>query len=118
MRDEKLKVIRALDPLAPAEVVRGQYRGKDGDDYLTEAGNPDSRTESFVAMKLHVSKLALEGHAVLPTHGQAPARAHVRDCCNLQGTAAFHFWRKQSVAREYAGDPSATGRRHGSARDD
>ncbi|WP_296643723.1 glucose-6-phosphate dehydrogenase [Roseinatronobacter sp.] len=61
MRDEKLKVIRALDPLAPAEVVRGQYRGKDGDDYLTEAGNPDSRTESFVAMKLHVSNWRWKG---------------------------------------------------------
>ncbi|MCC1481695.1 glucose-6-phosphate dehydrogenase [Roseibaca sp. Y0-43] len=61
MRDEKLKVIRALDPVAPSEIVRGQYRGKDGDDYLTEAGNPDSRTESFVAMKLHISNWRWKG---------------------------------------------------------
>ncbi|SUZ33534.1 Glucose-6-phosphate 1-dehydrogenase [Roseibaca ekhonensis] len=61
MRDEKLKVIRALDPVAPAEIVRGQYRGKDGDDYLSESGNPDSRTESFVAMKLHVSNWRWKG---------------------------------------------------------
>jgi len=61
MRDEKLKVIRALDPVAPSEIVRGQYRGKGGDDYLTEAGNPDSRTESFVAMKLHVSNWRWKG---------------------------------------------------------
>jgi glucose-6-phosphate 1-dehydrogenase len=61
MRDEKLKVIRALDPVAPSEVVRGQYRGKDDDDYLTQAGNPDSRTESFVAMKLHISNWRWKG---------------------------------------------------------
>jgi glucose-6-phosphate 1-dehydrogenase len=61
MRDEKLKVIRALDPLKPGEFVRGQYRGKGGDDYLTEAGNPDSRTESFIAMKLHVSNWRWKG---------------------------------------------------------
>ncbi|MGY6695053.1 MAG: glucose-6-phosphate dehydrogenase [Roseinatronobacter sp.] len=61
MRDEKLKVIRALDPLNPGEFVRGQYRGKGGDDYLTEAGNPASRTESFIAMKLHVSNWRWKG---------------------------------------------------------
>ncbi|MFN4057728.1 MAG: glucose-6-phosphate dehydrogenase [Roseinatronobacter sp.] len=61
MRDEKLKVIRALDPVAPAEIVRGQYRGKGGDDYLKECGNPDSRTESFIALKLHVSNWRWKG---------------------------------------------------------
>ncbi|MCC5991012.1 MAG: glucose-6-phosphate dehydrogenase [Rhodobacteraceae bacterium] len=61
MRDEKLKVIRALDPVSAADVVRGQYRGTDGDDYLAESGNPDSRTESFVALKLHVSNWRWKG---------------------------------------------------------
>ncbi len=61
MRDEKLKVIRALDPLGPGDFIRGQYRGAGGDDYLTEAGNPDSRTESFVAMKLHISNWRWKG---------------------------------------------------------
>ncbi len=61
MRDEKLKVIRALDPLRPGELVRGQYRGRDGDDYLVQSGNPDSRTESFIAMKLHVSNWRWKG---------------------------------------------------------
>lgn len=61
MRDEKLKVIRALDPLASGDSVRGQYRGAGGDDYLREAGNPDSRTESFVAMKLHISNWRWKG---------------------------------------------------------
>ncbi|RMH46378.1 MAG: glucose-6-phosphate dehydrogenase, partial [Alphaproteobacteria bacterium] len=52
VRDEKLKVIRALEPLDPAQVVRGQYRAGNGaPSYAEEAGNPASRTESFVALK-------------------------------------------------------------------
>jgi glucose-6-phosphate 1-dehydrogenase len=55
VRDEKLKVIRALDPVRPHEIVRGQYDGGDGPGYRDEVGDPRSRTESFVAMKLHLS---------------------------------------------------------------
>ncbi|RKT30379.1 glucose-6-phosphate 1-dehydrogenase [Roseovarius halotolerans] len=56
VRDEKLKVIRALDPVAPDNVVRGQYEA-DGDkpDYRAQVGDPESTTESFVALKAHVS---------------------------------------------------------------
>ncbi|MFO1105669.1 MAG: glucose-6-phosphate dehydrogenase [Amaricoccus sp.] len=56
VRDEKLKVIRALDPLTIGDTVRGQYRasGKDGS-YLDDVGDPNSRTESFVALKVHIS---------------------------------------------------------------
>jgi glucose-6-phosphate 1-dehydrogenase len=56
VRDEKLKVIRALDPVEPQDIARGQYRanGSDGG-YHDHAGNHDSRTESFVAMKVNVS---------------------------------------------------------------
>jgi glucose-6-phosphate 1-dehydrogenase len=56
VRDEKLKVIRALDPVEPHEIVRGQYEAKNGQkSYRDEAGDPKSRTESFIAMKVHVS---------------------------------------------------------------
>ena len=56
VRDEKLKVIRALDPVAPENVVRGQYEGSESQpDYCAQVGNPESRTESFVALKVHVS---------------------------------------------------------------
>ncbi len=56
VRDEKLKVIRALDPVAPAQIVRGQYRA-DGDKpgYREHVENPASTTESFVALKAHIS---------------------------------------------------------------
>ncbi len=65
VRDEKLKVLRALRPLEPHEIathtVRGQYgpgavEGKPVPGYiadLAEAGEP-SRTETFVALKATV----------------------------------------------------------------
>lgn len=56
VRDEKLKVIRALDPLTPADIVRGQYGSAEGvKAYTEDADAPDSLTESFIALKLHVS---------------------------------------------------------------
>ena len=56
VRDEKLKVIRALDPVEPADIVRGQYAAANGmAGYLEDAELPASDTESFVAMKVHVS---------------------------------------------------------------
>jgi len=56
VRDEKLKVIRALDPVEPHHLVRGQYSA-DGDhpDYRSAVENPRSRTESFMALKTHIS---------------------------------------------------------------
>ncbi|WP_456386252.1 glucose-6-phosphate dehydrogenase [Profundibacter sp.] len=62
VRDEKLKVIRALDPVLPEDIVRGQYRAGDGEDsYLEDAENPDSKTESFMAMMVHVSNWRWNG---------------------------------------------------------
>ena len=64
VRDEKLKVLRALRPIGDAEALlktaRGQYRaGVVGSaqtpGYLEEAGvNPASRTETFVAIKAEI----------------------------------------------------------------
>ncbi|MEO0751523.1 MAG: glucose-6-phosphate dehydrogenase [Pseudomonadota bacterium] len=56
VRDEKLKVIRALDAVGPEDVVRGQYEGNgDRPGYRTQVGNRDSQTESFVALRARVS---------------------------------------------------------------
>jgi glucose-6-phosphate 1-dehydrogenase len=49
-RDEKMQVLRAIRPLAPGEVIRGQYRG-----YRKEEGVAlDSKVETFVAVRLHI----------------------------------------------------------------
>jgi glucose-6-phosphate 1-dehydrogenase len=64
IRDEKLKVLRALGPIGPEEIatrtVRGQYRagaaqGVAVRSYLAEDGvAPDSATETFVCLKVDV----------------------------------------------------------------
>ncbi|NDW44865.1 glucose-6-phosphate dehydrogenase [Ruegeria sp. PrR005] len=56
VRDEKVKVIEALDPVAPTDIARGQYRADEGEDgYLDHVGDPQSRTESFIAMKVRIA---------------------------------------------------------------
>ena len=56
VRDEKLKVIRALDPVSPAEIVRGQYLADaDKPGYHEHVENPASTTESFVALRAQIS---------------------------------------------------------------
>ena len=48
IRDEKVKVLRAIQPLEPDDVVRGQYQG-----YRKEKGvAPDSQVETFAAVRL------------------------------------------------------------------
>jgi len=50
MEDEKLKIFRAISPLKPEHVVRGQYVG-----YLDEPGvAPQSDTETFAAALVHI----------------------------------------------------------------
>ena len=50
IRDEKIKVLRAMRTLAPADLVRGQFDG-----YLAEPGvAAGSRTETFAALRLYV----------------------------------------------------------------
>ncbi|MGX9349582.1 glucose-6-phosphate dehydrogenase [Shimia sp. W99] len=56
VRDEKVKVIEALGAVALENIVRGQYRDWNGmSGYSEDAGAPDSRTESYVALKLAVA---------------------------------------------------------------
>ncbi len=65
VRDEKMKVLRSLSPMNLAELtqhtVRGQYvagtvKGHASNSYLEEPNiPPDSGTETFVAMRLHVN---------------------------------------------------------------
>lgn len=50
MRDAKLKAFEAMRPVAPAELVRGQFRG-----YRQENGvAPESNVETFAALRLHL----------------------------------------------------------------
>ncbi|MDA7963804.1 glucose-6-phosphate dehydrogenase [Ruegeria sp.] len=56
VRDEKLKVIRALDRVEPHHIVRGQFSGgPEGPGYRDVVDNPRSTTESYVALRAHIS---------------------------------------------------------------
>jgi glucose-6-phosphate 1-dehydrogenase len=57
LRDEKVKVLRAVRPVAPSEIVRGQYQG-----YRKEKGvAPDSRVETYAALTLHIDSWRWSG---------------------------------------------------------
>ncbi|WP_172295357.1 glucose-6-phosphate dehydrogenase [Pseudoruegeria sp. HB172150] len=71
VRDEKLKVIRALDPVGPQDIVRGQYSGAEGiDSYFTDVEDERSTTESFIAMKLHISNWRWKGTPIYVRTGK------------------------------------------------
>ena len=57
LRDEKVKVLRAVPPLRPEDVVRGQFIG-----YLKEPGvAPDSRTETYAALRVWIENWRWQG---------------------------------------------------------
>jgi glucose-6-phosphate 1-dehydrogenase len=65
-RDEKVKLLRAIPPLEPDDVVRGQYEG-----YRDEDGvDPDSTTETYVAAKLRIENWRWQGVPVFLRHGK------------------------------------------------
>jgi glucose-6-phosphate 1-dehydrogenase len=57
IRDEKVKVLKAIAPLSANDVVRGQFRG-----YRSEKGvAPDSEVETFVALRLEINSWRWQG---------------------------------------------------------
>jgi glucose-6-phosphate 1-dehydrogenase len=57
VRDEKVKVLKAIPPLHETSVVRGQFRG-----YRNEKGvAPDSKVETFVALRLEINSWRWQG---------------------------------------------------------
>ena len=57
LRDEKIKVLKAIAPLRPEDVVRGQFTG-----YLHEPGvAANSATETFAAIKLQLNSWRWQG---------------------------------------------------------
>jgi glucose-6-phosphate 1-dehydrogenase len=57
VRDEKVKVLKAMLPLESKNLVRGQFRG-----YRKEPGvGPDSKVETFAALKLEINSWRWRG---------------------------------------------------------
>ncbi len=91
VRDEKLKVIRALDPVKPEDIVRGQYRGvakkaARRKSYVEDAENPQSRTESYIAMKVEVSNWRWQGTPFYLRTGKRLRGAGLGDRGHLQAS--------------------------------
>ena len=70
IRDEKLKLLRSIRALAPDDAVRGQYRGY----RAAEGVAPDSRTPTFVALKLLVDNWRWQGVPFYIRAGKGLAR--------------------------------------------
>jgi glucose-6-phosphate 1-dehydrogenase len=57
IRDEKVKVLKAIPPLKTEDIVRGQFRG-----YRNEKGvAPDSQIETFAALRLEIDSWRWKG---------------------------------------------------------
>jgi glucose-6-phosphate 1-dehydrogenase len=69
IRDEKVKVLKAITPLDPKNLVRGQFKG-----YRNEPGvAPDSHVETFAALKLHIDSWRWRGVPVYIRAGKCLA---------------------------------------------
>ena len=67
IRDEQVKIFRAIKPLQPENVVRGQFRG-----YQAEAGvAPGSTVETFAAVRLEVDSWRWKGVPFLVRAGKS-----------------------------------------------
>jgi glucose-6-phosphate 1-dehydrogenase len=68
-RDEKARLLKAVAPLTPADVVRGQFRG-----YRDEPGVArDSRVETFVACRLRIESWRWAGVPIFIRTGKSLA---------------------------------------------
>lgn len=83
IRTEKIKVLKALQPIGPEKVkshtVRGQYveglvNGKPVSGYLTELENDTSKTETFVAIKAEIDNWRWAGVPIYLRTGKRMSR--------------------------------------------
>ena len=66
LRDEQVKIFRSIPPIKPSQVVRGQFTG-----YRNEPGvAPDSKVETFAAVRLEVDSWRWAGVPLLIRAGK------------------------------------------------
>jgi glucose-6-phosphate 1-dehydrogenase len=107
LRDEKLKVLEAIVPPRISDVaqmaVRGQYAGgksggKKVSGYLEEPGvAPDSHTETFVALRLHISNWRWAGVPFYLRTGKRLARKLTEIAVTLKPVPHLAFQSKGSL---------------------
>ena len=95
VRDEKLKVIRALQPVKPEDVVRGQYEA-DGDkpSYVVDSENAESTTESYIALKTHIDNWRWAGTPIYLRTGKR-LKAKASEIAVVFKRAPHHIFEEQ-----------------------
>jgi glucose-6-phosphate 1-dehydrogenase len=103
VRDEKVKVLHAVAPPPPEDVVRARYtagmsEGKDAVGYLEEEGVPeDSTTETFVALRLEVDNWRWAGVPIYLRTGKRLARRVTEIAVTLKPVPHLAFQAEGSV---------------------
>ena len=107
VRDEKVKVLHAIHPPAPADVatmaVRAQYSagvsgGEDAKGYLDEDGVPDgSTTETYAALRLEVDNWRWAGVPIYVRTGKRLARKVTEIAVTLKPVPHLAFQQDGSV---------------------
>ncbi|MBV6423024.1 MAG: Glucose-6-phosphate 1-dehydrogenase 1 [Steroidobacteraceae bacterium] len=87
LRDEKVRVLDAIAPLGARQVVRGQYAG-----YRAEGGvDPESRVETFVALRFGIDTARWAGVPFLVRTGKALAVTATQVTVRLKAAAPALF---------------------------
>jgi glucose-6-phosphate 1-dehydrogenase len=97
IRDEKVKVLKAIPPLATQNLVRGQFRG-----YRREPGvAPDSKVETFAALKLEIDSWRWRGVPFYLRAGKclAVTCTEIQIHLNLPPTMYHHYDLKSNYLR-------------------
>jgi len=103
VRDEKVKVLHAVEPPPPDAVVRARYtagmaEGKEAVGYLEEEGvPPDSRTETYVALRLEVDNWRWAGVPIYLRTGKRLARKVTEIAVTLKPVPHLAFQAEGSV---------------------
>jgi len=111
VRSEQAKVLHALQPLVAEDVLQDTVRGQYGDGtiggetvraYRSEAGvSPESRTETFVAMKLRVENWRWVGVPFYLRTGKRLAKRHTEITVQFRKTP-FVLFRNSSGIEKHA----------------
>jgi glucose-6-phosphate 1-dehydrogenase len=103
VRDEKVKVLHAVEPPRPDAVVRAQYtsgmaEGKDAVGYLEEEEvPPDSTTETYVSLRLEVDNWRWAGVPIYLRTGKRLARKVTEIAVTLKPVPHLAFQADGSV---------------------
>ncbi len=97
MRDEKSRVFKAIRPLDPADVVRGQFRG-----YRDEAGvAPNSTVETFAALRLYIDSWRWAGVPFFIRAGKALPVTSTEVFAELKAPPQVVFSESEPVQSNY-----------------